>query len=213
MRAIPTAVVSLFVLLGPALAQKWEVSGGGGYFRPSHALLGSLNDKAKDDDSVLKAGPGYGGRLTFNPWNYYGLEIAYFQSKPLFETKIRTGSGKNVQETLKSEKVVTQQAAFNFLIYFMPLRERWRPYMTGGINAHRWGVPKSIPEFTNTAVRNYGANYGGGVKFYLFPHSVLRLDVRDYISGKPYDLKFADDKLGGGIIRQFEGSVSIGFTF
>ncbi len=213
MRFFCTAVALFFVLVGTAFAQKWEVSGGAGFYRPSRAELGSLNDRAQDDDTVLKAGSGFGGRVTFNPWNYYGFELSYAQSKPEFRTKIRTGTGRNVRETSKSEKVVTQQAAFNFLIYFMPLREKWRPYMTGGINAHRWGVPKSIEEFTHTAFRNYGANYGGGIKFHLIPHSVIRLDVRDYFSGKPYDLKFSDDKLGGGLIRQFEASVSVGITF
>jgi hypothetical protein len=213
MKSACIAVALFFALFESAFAQKWEVSGGAGFFRPSRAKLGSLNDKAQDDDTVLKAGAGFGGRVTYNPWSYYGFEIFYAQSKPTFQTKIRTGSGRNLRETMKSEKVVTQQAAVNFLIYFMPVREKWRPFITGGINAHRWGVPKSIEEFTHAAFRNYGANYGGGIKFHLLPHSVIRLDVRDYFSGKPYDLKFADDKLGGGILRQFEASASIGFTF
>jgi len=61
--------------------------------------------------------------------------------------------------------------------------------------------------------RHYGFNYGGGIKLRLFPQAWLRLDARDYISGKPYDLEREDPMTMGGRLRMLEASVGISITF
>ena len=48
----------------------------------------------------------------------------------------------------------------------------------------------------------------------LFPHVQARLDVRDYLGGKPYtQLSFSDVQQASGLMRILEGSAGIGITF
>ena len=105
-----------------------------------------------------------------------------------------------------------EQAFYNFLIYMMPKGERWRPYITGGLQAVKSGNPK-IDGWTGIATRNYGFNYGGGIKFKLQKHILVRLDLRDYFTGRPYDLAFQDIDLEGKLIRQQEASFGLVIRF
>jgi uncharacterized ubiquitin-like protein YukD len=43
---------------------------------------------------------------------------------------------------------------------------------------------------------------------------LLRVDFRDYIGGKPYDLRFADDsRFTGGLLQTLEGTVGFSIAF
>lgn len=202
----------LFTFIGWALAQaqRFEVAVLGGYPLISGAPLGSISsEKPKDDDTKLKGNYSYGARLTWNTKGYYGNEIGFTFNRATFQTKIRDAQG---VETLRQSRIPVHHLFYNFLIYFMPAGERWRPFMTGGLQVQQYGAPR-IPDWDLGFSRNYGANYGGGLKLKLFKHALMRFDFRDYIGGKPYDLKFADEMKGGGIFRQWEGSVGVAFTF
>ena len=50
-----------------------------------------------------------------------------------------------------------------------------------------------------------GFNYGGGLKVKIAPMFGLRLDLRQYMTGKPFDLPNKN-----GLLRQME--VSVGFS-
>jgi hypothetical protein len=193
-----------------AQAQRFEVAVLGGYPLISGAPLGSLNsDKPKDDDAKLKGRYSYGTRLTWNTKGYYGNEIGFTFNRATFQTKIRDTEG---VETLRQTQIVVHHLFYNFLIYFMPAGERWRPFMTGGVQVQQYGAPR-IPEWDRGYSRNYGANYGGGLKLKLFKHALMRFDFRDYIGGKPYDLTFAEEMKGGGTFHQLEGSIGLAVTF
>ena len=122
-----------------------------------------------------------------------------------------TVEGKTVTSVLE-DRVVIRQAYYNFLMYFMPKGERWRPFMTGGIHVTEYGAP-GFEDWPTGKSRNWGFNYGGGIKLRLFPHALVRLDVRDYIGGKPYDLESEDMMKFGGRLRMFEASAGIVITF
>jgi hypothetical protein len=114
--------------------------------------------------------------------------------------------------TTAEDRVAVHMAAYNFLIYFMPRGERWRPFVTGGIQAYDYQSP-NIANWPPGKTKQYGGNWGGGLKLALFPHALVRLDFRDYIGGKPYDLTFEDPNQSGGIVHQLEGTVGFGITF
>lgn len=199
-----------FALHSAVYAQKWEVAAQGSYVYPTRKNLGSLSTTdAKDDDTKMKAGTGYGARITMNTPGYYGFELGYVRSRTLLQTKIRPDTG---GEILREARINNQFLSLNFLCYFMPPGERWRPFITGGVHVQTYGRP-NIPEWATGGVRTFGGNYGGGLKIKLFPHALLRLDLRDYIGGMPYNLTFKDITAGGGIFRQLEGSVGIGISF
>jgi len=202
-------------LCGPAVllqGQKWEVNFSRVVSRISDAPLGSLNEspRVKDDDSRLVGRNGYGVRLTYNQRGYYGHEFGYIRTRAVFQTKLRPDA-KTVNEV--EERVWVQEAFYTFLMYCMPRGERWRPYIAVGLQAHQYAAPKNIPEFDTGPTRNYGVNYGLGLKLHLIPHSVIRLDFRDHFGGKPYDLTFDDPARSGGILRSMELSAGVGITF
>lgn len=209
--------LALALLCASALsAQTFEISAFGGYNRVSQSGLGSLNfETLKKEDSNFKPGPLFGGRFTWNTKGYYGHELTILQSNTKFRSNVEQEDG-SFQE--QQGKARTYLASYNFLIYMMPNREKWRPYITGGITGAQFAAPK-IPAWIGGGARSYGANYGGGIK--LFPHQnfFVRLDFRHYITGKPYDLSFPEPTAAGqgidtgGLLHSLEGSFGIGITF
>jgi hypothetical protein len=206
---------ALFCLLvcGAAPAQTYEISVSAGYPRLSSAPLGSLSQEgAKDNDTKLKGLQSYSARLTRNTRGYYGHELGFSYSRARLETTLRTTQGGKTVTTVAQDRIDIRQAHYNFLMYFMPKGERWRPFMTGGGQVQEYGAP-GIPEWGTGKSRRFGANYGGGIKLMLFKHALLRLDVREYIGGKPYDLTFEDPMKTGGLYRQLEASFGISIAF
>ena len=203
---------------GAVNAQRFEISPSFAYQRMSRAPLGSLSsDRPNDDDVEFRDGTGVGARFTWNTPGYYGHEVSFFRNRP----KLSWRFPGQIAGAREEAKVNVDQAAYNFLIYFMPAGEKWRPYMTGGLQAHKYGIPNA-PEWANhSGTRNYGGNYGGGIKLMPFNHFIIRFDVRQYIGGKPYDLQFASgttatgvpQNRSGGLIKHLEGTVGIAIGF
>lgn len=210
-------ILALALICAASLsAQTFEISAFGGYDRISKSGLGSLNaDTIKKDDSNLKPGPAFGARFTFNSKGYYGHELTIQQTNAKFRTNLKLADGSFREETGKAK---TYLASYNFLIYMMPNREKWRPYVTGGVTGAQFAAPR-IPTWPGGGSRRYGANYGGGLK--LFPHQnfFVRLDFRHYMTGKPYDLSYPDPTSSskgidtGGLLHTLEGSFGVGVTF
>jgi len=197
-------------------AQTWEFGVTGGKANISRAALGSVSAAdPKNDDSELKGLQGYGVRLTLNTRGYYGHEIGYIRTSARFRTLIPDEAGTRVRY---EDKIWIHQGFYNFLMYFMPKGERWRPFFTGGFEMQQYGTPH-VPEWESAGgKRKYGVNYGGGLKLRIQKHALLRIDVRDYITGKPYNLFFEETSVqqslkSGGFLRQLETSfgVTIGF--
>lgn len=201
-----------FVLgAGIAAAQTYEVSVSAALTKISSAKLGSVDQSGgKDDDSRLKGGEGAGIRLTYNTKGYYGHEGGLVYSRALFRTRTQP-EGAAARGTYE-DKVAVKQYFYNFLMYMMPNGERWRPYITVGGQMVQYGEP-SVPNWPGGGDRTYGANYGGGIKLRIFKGLLFRIDARDYIHGKPYDLSYEDITRSGGLFRQQEYSAGfvIGF--
>ncbi len=197
--------------VAPARAQKYEISPVFSYVHIGRPALGSISpNDPQDNDSRFTNSPGYGVRLTWNTWQYYGNEIGYLRLAPIFRTIVRDDANPN--GVLLEDKVKVHLLFYNFMIYFMPRNERWRPFVTGGLQAYQYGRPH-FPDFPEGKTRHFGGNWGGGIKIRLASHAQARVDFRDYIGGKPYDLTFATASKSGGIMHMLEGSVGIGLTF
>lgn len=206
----------LVLCAASASAQTYEISASGGYNYIYKNGIGSLNGStdAKANDSSLRPGTAFGARLAYNTSGYYGFELGYLNTNAKFRSNIKYADG---SFGVESGKARVQLASFNFLIYMMPNREKWRPYVTGGIHGVQFGAPR-IPNWLGGGARSYGGNFGGGIK--LFPHKnvFFRADLRDYITGKPYDLTYPDPTPGsgistGGVLHLIEGTVGVGITF
>jgi hypothetical protein len=192
-----------------AHGQRFEVSVIGGMNRPKNSNLGSLDLTTPKDDDVkfIDHQPGLGLALTWNTRGYYGHELSYLRSRVLLRTTVPREAGDFVQE----DWLYLQRLAYNFLIYFMPAGERWRPFVTGGVHATRY-PQGNVPEWTTGNSRNWGFNYGGGIKLMPIRHFQIRLDIRQDLNGKPYDLAFAALG-GGGRLKHLIATAGAGFTF
>jgi len=205
-------ILTLAILLACArvYAQTYEVSIQAVVPRFRGELGSLVTGDERDNDTRLIGRNGFGARLTVNTRGYYGHEFSYFDMRAIFSTQV-IPQGATVR-VLKEDKVKVRLGAYNFLLYMMPRGERWRPYLTGGLQAHEYGAP-NITEFTTGRSRNYGANYGAGIKVRLFPNVLLRADFRHYFGGRPYDLTFEDQTRFGGIYKSLEGSAGIVIGF
>jgi opacity protein-like surface antigen len=177
----------------------------------SKAPLGSNNtDNPVDDETKFRNGSSTGIRLTLNMRGYYGHELGFLHTRAGIRTSILQADGTTM--TPAESHVNIEQAFYNFLIYMMPKGERWRPYITGGLQAAKTGSPR-IDGWRGSATKNYGFNYGAGIKFKLSKHFLVRLDARDYFTGTPYNLSFKDITQGNKFLRQQEASFGLDFGF
>jgi hypothetical protein len=208
----PLCVVPLFlVFLGSAWGQTVEVSIFRGWARMSKSPLGSTNlDSPIDNETRFRNGSSTGIRLTLNHPGYYGHELGLMHTRAGIRTSILQADETTM--TPVDSHVNIEEAFYNFLLYMMPRGERWRPYITGGLQAIKSGTPK-IDGWTRDATKNYGFNYGAGIKFKLQKHILVRLDLRDYWTGRPYNLAFKDITLEGKLLRQQEASFGLAFAF
>ena len=178
--------------------------------RFSRSGLGSLNESGpQDKDTILRSDKAFGGRVTFNTKGYYGFEAGLLRSDGKITTQIRT-SGQPAENRVSGVKVHT--AFVNFISYMMPSGERWRPFLTGGMQAYDYG--KAVfGDLRVEKARHYGANYGGGVKINVFPHGLLRIDARHSLGGRPYGLTFRDATKADKLFQQIELTAGFSITF
>lgn len=181
----------------------------GGYPRMTHAGLGSVSPETPaEGDTTIRGDYSEGAWITANTRGYYGHELTYLMTRFDVRSVLRNTVNGSTVVTTAEDRVAVRQLSYNFLVYFMPRGERWRPFVTGGVQANEYHAP-NIPGWTSGYTRHYGANWGGGIKFALLPHTLLRFDFRDYMGGKPYKLNLQS----GGFIHQLEGTVGFGITF
>jgi hypothetical protein len=198
-------------------AQTYEVSVGANLLRLDSKPLGTLaTSGGADTDTYFKkvSVEGASLRLTWNTKGYYGHEIGYSYNRSTLNVTTRTTDEEDNEIVTKAQyKVKVQQLTYNFLMYMMPAGERFRPYITVGATVQDYGAP-GLAEWTHGSSRNYGGNFGAGIKVRLFPHTQMRLDLRQHLVGSPYDLQFQDSqKLSGGMMKNSSASVGFGVTF
>jgi hypothetical protein len=197
-----------------AYGQRFEIGGFGGWPRIAPKPLGSTSPESKaDDDTRLRANQILvGGRVTLNTTGYYGHEFSYWRTSARLTTLRRVTENRVQTTTTHEDSIRVQNAAYNFLVYFMPAGEKVRPFITGGIHAQQYNEP-NFDFWARGRSRNYGANYGGGIKLQPVKHVLFRADFRHFIGGRPWDLEFADFRVTGGWLGMMTGSAGFSITF
>ena len=175
--------VGALCLSSVASAQVAEFTAFGGASRLSGKDLGS--GYSLDDGWRL------GGRITLNSGMFFGHEFGYaYNRTKLFLNGVDIGG------------MAIHQGFYDFLVYVIPEGGRVRPFIAGGGQFSNF-VPPGSSATQGGGENKFGVNYGGGLKFRLGPKYLMRLDFRQYNSGKPFSLG------GSGRLRQNE--ISIGF--
>ncbi len=192
--------LTLVVLLASsslaASAQVFEAGMTGGYSLIGNSGIGSFNSaSAGQNDVKLNDGFRLGFRMTFNNSNLFGHEVGYAYSRTaLNDTQGQTESGTSIH-----------QGFYDFLLYGTKEGSRVRPFAAGGAQFSNFVYP-GYSVSSGGGQTKFGFNYGGGVKVKLTPMFLIRFDLRNYASPKPFDLPGAS-----GWLNQRE--VSMGFSF
>jgi hypothetical protein len=184
----------LFALVCPA--QLLEVGVHGGQHRFSRAALGSSSSTAgAPNEYSLDGGFRLGFRMTTNSDTYFGHEFgyAYNRTQLVFDS------------TGEQQGMATHQGMYNFLTYATREGKTIRPFATGGVHFSNFVQPGASATQGGGSTK-FGVNYGGGVKIRVHPMFLIRMDVRQYGTPKPYPLFNRS-----GWIRQTE--YSVGFSF
>jgi hypothetical protein len=110
----------------------------------------------------------------------------------------------------------------DLLFYFKLPERRWRPFLDGGLGAKDYVIagpepfPQPFPQLgslTANDVWKVAFSVGGGVKFRLRPHMLLRADFRDYLTTFPrQQIVPAPHNTARGIFEQFTPLVGISYT-
>ena len=196
-----TVLSLLTVLLVPAAlpvsAQVFEVGFHGGVSRLSSRNIGSVQSAAAGDprqDAELKDGWRFGVRATLKSGRFTGYEFGYAYNR----TKLTLG-GKD------AGGMAIHQGLFNYLLYATPEGKRIRPFVTGGGNFSNF-IPPGASVTSGGGDNKFGVNYGGGIKVIATDKLLFRVDVRQYVTGKPFDLVGAS-----GALKQLEISAGVSF--
>lgn len=181
---------------GLATAQVAEFSVSGGVSRFGSASLGNTVDQLGNPVAVtLDNGFRLILRFTLNTYRFMGHEFGYAYS----HSNLNIAGAKN--------SMPIHQGFYDFLLYATPEGSHIRPFATGGVQFSSFVQPGASVYYGNQ-VTKFGVNYGGGIKFKVTDIIGLRFDVRQYNTGKPFNLSNQHGRL-----NQLEASVGAGFWF
>lgn len=110
----------------------------------------------------------------------------------------------------------------DWLFYFKPRENRWRPFLDGGIGTKDYVIagpepfPQPFPQIatlTANDVWKVAFSVGGGIKYRLIPHMLLRAEFRDYLTTFPrQQIVPAPHNTARGIFEQFTPLFGISYT-
>ncbi len=112
---------------------------------------------------------------------------------------------------------------YGLLFHFKPREHRWRPFLAGSTGAKEYVVagpapyPQPIPQIaslTTNDVWKVAFSVGGGIKYRLIPHMLLRAEFRDYLTTFPrQEIVPAPHNTARGIFEQFTPLFGVSYTF
>lgn len=192
---LPVLLTLAFATTGFGQSAEFWI-GGGQSLMSNNGIGTSSAFGGAADDIKLTDGFRINFRMTFNQGNYFGHEVGYAYSR----TQLRYDN----QSPAVEQGMAIHQGFYDFLLYATKEGSRIRPFAAGGVQFSNF-VPPGQSAAQGGGQTKFGINYGAGVKMKLTSKWGLRLDFRQYNSGKPFDLPLATGRL-----RQNEISASFG---
>lgn len=201
------------LLLSPlCFAQDWELGaaagdgaykGGSVYSANGTAQAGILNRFAA------------GAVLGQDLYNYISGEVRYLYQDGHPYLKYN-GARTDIQGS-------SQAITYDTLFHFTPRGAKWRPFLAAGLGAKDYltagpaPYPQAIPNIAtlnNVNQWKFVVSLGGGVKYRVAPHVLLRLDFRDYITTFPSALiQPAAHNTARGVFEQFTPLFGVSYLF
>jgi opacity protein-like surface antigen len=214
-------ILLVVICAGAATAQSSEdiqsraiwVNGGGSVLGSSYIGTPQLTGGGADD-LQLKGGALFTVRFDLNQGNHFGHEFQYLNSRMQVQYSYEPGT--------PQQGAAINQGGYNFIGYVNKKESRARFFGTVGAGLTHFARPSDSAigcESQNCTVasqppttagnNNFEFNYGAGAKFRITSRYGLRLDVRQYVTPKPWDLPLSP----GGLLRQTEISAGFGISF
>jgi opacity protein-like surface antigen len=107
--------------------------------------------------------------------------------------------------------------------HFKTREHRWRPFLAGGAGGKDYVIagpapfPQAIPQIaslTTNDIWKVAFSVGGGLKYRLIPHLVLRAEFRDYLTTFPrQQIVPAPHNTARGIFEQFTPLFGVSYAF
>jgi hypothetical protein len=180
-------LVLCLALGGVALAQQWEVGGGGGGAFHKNA---TVKNASRSGDAGFKIGPAFSAFATQNMYEHLSGELRYtFQ---LSDMKVSSGGA---EATFDGQ---SHAIHYDLLIHAKGRSSAIRPYLiAGGGGKYYRGTGKEsavAPPNADLAILTKTSQFqplivfGGGVRVRVAEDVYFRIEARDYLSPIPKDI-------------------------
>ncbi len=176
-------IVLTLGMAAAAAAQSAEIGLTVGRSNFSNSSIGTISDFELGLVPVtLDNGIRIGARISLNSGYFFGQELSYaFQ-----DSGVSFGGG-------PSDSITIQNIYYNFVVHATPEGSVVRPFGTGGVGVSVF-FPPGFSSFSGGGQNKFGYNFGGGLKFKLNEMFGFRVDVRDHVTGRPFDLAGASGR-------------------
>lgn len=197
-KSLAPALFALSIALPAASsAQVLELWVGAGQSIISNGGIGSTTGTGPKDVE-LKDGFRINFRMALTQGDRFGHEIGYAYNR----SQLRI----NTNQPPTEQGMAIHQGFYDFLAYATKEGQRVRPFVAGGVQFQNF-VPPGSSASQGGGQTKFGINYGAGIKVRILPSWALRLDFRQYNTGKPFDLPGAS-----GRFIMNEISAGVGFV-
>ena len=177
------AIVLVVLSAGVASAQSAELGLTVGWSAFNDSGIGSLTSF---EEGLLGANVGNGVRIgarwVTNSWVFLGHEFSYAYQRSSLEIGDQG-----------SQSMTVQNMYYNFVAHATPEGAPVRPFGTVGVGVSVF-FPPGLSSLSGGGDNKFGYNYGGGLKFKLSDRFGLRFDVRDHVTGRPFNLPGASGR-------------------
>ena len=193
-----SVVILAGVCASAASAQSAEISVSFGDTLVKDNILG-IAANLQGTEYKVDGGFDFALRLTLNTKKYLGHEVGFAYNRTQLGAVGVAGSDSSMP---------TYQGFYDALLYATPEGSaRIRPYLAGGGQFTTF-VPPGASVYSGST--KFGGNFGAGVKVKITSMFLLRFDVRDYVSGKPFGNTLIDQS---GVLHQIEATAGVGLFF
>ncbi len=185
LKRILTRIAPLALLAAPAWPQSAElgISAGYGSLGGGDISTSEFAATATQATYSLRNGVRVGGRMGFNSFRFVSHEASYSYQHGGLDF---LASGPDGSQAGEFGTVRAHHLYYNALLHAAPAGFRVRPFVTGGGGFSSFFLP-GISSFSGGGETKFGYNYGGGIKLDILQQYGIRLDVRNHVTGKPFD--------------------------
>lgn len=177
MRTVAIATALLMLAALPVYGQGAEIGITAGWGNFTNNTVGFEDAFGEEPaEYTIDDGVRIGSRIGLNTGNFVGHEFSYAWQRSKLSILDQDFGSMSIHNIY-----------YNFVLHATPEGSVIRPFITGGGGVSVFNPP-GFSSFSGAGDNKFGYNYGAGVKVKMTESYGIRLDVRDHVTGKPFDL-------------------------